>query len=192
MRVNVLRQAETPRPMRKSVAHRGGADAPPARAHEKRRFPGPCELGPLGEPGRDCGAGFPSHRHGACLRTLARHGDLRLPQHALAIHGIEAHQLGKPQSRGVEQFEHGLIPRLRGPVRRGLQQPRHEVGRERLGQRLGAFRRAQAGTGVVGKAAVLDEPIEEATPAGEHVRDGPAGDSPGVQLRHGAPHVLRL
>src|SRR5256885_13043756 len=50
VRVDVLRQAETPRPVRKSVAHRTGRHAPAARADEKGRFPRPCEPRALAEP----------------------------------------------------------------------------------------------------------------------------------------------
>ncbi len=186
MRVDMLRQAEAQRPLGKSVTNRAGGYASAPRAHEKGRFPWLCKPGALGEPGRDRGAGFASDRHGARLRALARHGDLRLPQHALAVRGIEAHQLRKPQSRGVEQLEHGLVTRLRQSLRRGLQQPRHEIGGERLGQRLRAFRRAQADTGVVGKGAVLDEPMEETAPAREQGRNGPARNAARVQQRDSA------
>src|SRR6266568_4385219 len=171
---------------------RRAREARRSRALLGRGFAGPLEPGALREPGRDRVAGLASNRHGARLRALARHGDLGLPQQAFAVGDVQAQQLREPQARRVEQLEHGPVAQLRRPARLALQQPRHKIGRERLGQRLRAFRRAQARARVVGKAAVLDEPMEESAPAREEVRDGPARHSPRVQPGHGVADMLRF
>src|SRR5260370_31864030 len=53
MRVDVLRQAETPRPMRQSVAHRTRGYASAPRAHKERHFPKPFQPRAPPEPARD-------------------------------------------------------------------------------------------------------------------------------------------
>ena len=114
---------------------------------EQRALAGGGERLALLQPALQRGARLRAHRHDAGLVALAEHahgavGEIHVAQ-------IEAHQLGEPQSGGIQQLHHRQVAHLQWALRAHGQQRTHLVDVERMRQAPARLGRAHAGGRVV-------------------------------------------
>ena len=187
---------QLPAEARKSRFNDARGNAPAACADEQRRFIGTGELRADLQPACDGVHGLRSHRHAACLAALAGDGDFTIGVDLPPRRHVQADEFGQAQPGRVEQFEHGAITDVqrfgRVFVRKRVEQARSEVGRQRVGQALGALRCAHAGGRIDAESVMARQPVEQSAPGRQHARDGRPGQAATVQRADGAPHVRVL
>ena len=134
--------------------------------------------------------GVAAQRHDARLVALA--GDAHRGIGKIHVDGIEAHQFGQAQAGRVEQLEHRLVARIQRRLHRHLHQFHRLVGRQRMRQGLGRFRRAQADAGIALAAVIAHQVAVEAAPGRKHARQRAPAQAAAVQLCDVAADVVAL
>jgi hypothetical protein len=179
MGMDAGRHAETARPLAHAGLNRAGAQATAEPADEQRLLLRALqELAATVEPSAERFPGLAPHRDDPLLAAFARD-----PHEAIAeiqIGHVEAGQLRQSQPRGIEQLHDRAVPQHQRFVALELQQPRHLIHVQGLGQMARQLRRRHVAGGVRVHDVFPDQEGEEAPQGGQPALDAAGGEAPAV------------